>query len=117
MKFINLTPPDITVILPDTTTETNRVRTFHRDGTVARVSQNTSVAFTVDDINISTATFGPVVGLPERDASTLFIVSAMVKSASTGRTDLVSPGELVRVRHGQDRNDAGVVIGCKGFFC
>jgi hypothetical protein len=105
MKFINLTPHDITVIRAsgDSTT-------FAKSGTIARVSQETVVARTVDGINISTATFGPVVGLPEREDDTLYIVSAMVKSASTGRSDLVSPGELVR-------DIIGNVIGCKGFFC
>jgi hypothetical protein len=51
-----------------------------------------------------------VVGLPEPSPDTLLIVSGMVKSAATGRTDLVSPGDLVR-------DAAGVVLGCKGFFC
>ena len=113
MKFINLTPHDITVILPDTTTETNRVRTFHRDGTIARVTQNTTVVQCVDGINISTATFGPVVGLPDWTPDTFYIVSAIVKSASAIgriRSDLVFPGDLVR-------DAAGVVIGCRGFFC
>ena len=106
MKFINLTPHDITVFKdtwPDRTT-------FAKSGIIARVTQNTTVVQCVDGINISTATFGPVVGLPGWTAGTLFIVSAMVKSASTGRSDLVSPGELVR-------DDSGNVIGCKGFFC
>jgi hypothetical protein len=106
MKFINLTPHDITVIMGDNADRT----TFAKSGTVARVSQVTAVARTVDGINISTATFGPVVGLPERDDGTLYIVSGMVKSAATDRSDLVSPGELVR-------DDSGNVIGCKGFFC
>lgn len=106
MKFVNLTPHDITVIMPD---QPDR-KTFAKSGTIARVTQNTTVVRTVDGINISTATFGPVVGLPGWTAGTLFIVSGMVKSASTGRSDLVSPGDLVR-------DAAGVVIGCKGFFC
>jgi hypothetical protein len=110
MKFINLTPHDITVIL----NAEGGSKTFAKSGTVARVSQVTAVAFTVDGINISTATFGPVVGLPEREDDTLYIVSAMVKSAADlrfgDRSDLVSPGELVR-------DDSGNVIGCKGFFC
>lgn len=104
MKFINLTPHDITVFM------SGDYKTFARSGTIARVSQNTTVVQCVDGINISTATFGPVVGLPEREDGTMFIVSGMVKSASTGRRDLVSPGELVR---GAD----GEVIGCRGFFC
>ena len=105
MKFVNLTPHDITVVLGFLDH-----KTFFKSGTIARVSQVTAVARTVDGINISTATFGPVVGLPERDDGTLYIVSGMVKSAATDRSDLVSPGELVR-------DDSGNVIGCKGFFC
>jgi len=105
MKFINLTPHDITVISSWPTRTT-----FTKSGTIARVTQVTEVVQVVDGINISTATFGPVVGLPEREDDTLYIVSAMVKSASAGRSDLVSPGELVR-------NEFGNVIGCKGFFC
>ena len=104
MKFINLTPHDITVFM------SGDYKTFTKSGTIARVSQETTVVRTVDGINISTATFGPVVGLPEPSPDTLLIVSGMVKSASTGRSDLVSPGELVR---GAD----GEVIGCRGFFC
>jgi len=105
MKFVNLTPHDITVISdwPNRTT-------FTKSGTIARVTQNTTVVQVVDGINISTASFGPVVGLPGWIKDTLYIVSAMVKSASAGRSDLVSPGELVR-------DDSGNVIGCKGFFC
>ena len=106
MKFVNLTPHDITVIMGD---QADR-KTFAKSGTIARVSQNTTVVQCVDGIDISLAEFGPVVGLPGWTSDTLFIVSAMVKSASTGRSDLVSPGELVR-------DAAGVVIGCKGFFC
>jgi len=106
MKFINLTPHDITVIL----NADGGSKTLPKSGTIARVSQVTAVARTVDGINISTATFGSVVGLPERADDTLYIVSAMVKSAAGERRDLVSPGELVR-------DDSGNVIGCKGFFC
>lgn len=110
MKFINLTPHDVTVYLPDTATETNRRRTFHRDGTVARVSQIASTVKRIDGISIDTVKFGPVVGLPQPVDGTLFIVSAMVKTAAGDRTDLVSPGELVR-------DAAGNTIGCKSFYC
>lgn len=109
MKFINLTPHDVTVHLPDTATETNRRRTFHV-GTVARVSQITSTVTRHDGISIDTVKFGPVVGLPQPVNGTLFIVSAMVKTAALDRTDLVSPGELVR-------DAGGNVIGCKSFYC
>ena len=108
MKFVNLTPHDITVIK-----QTGDSMTFAKSGTIARVTQNTEVVQCVDGINISTATFGPVVGLPDWTPDTFYIVSAIVKSASAIgriRSDLVSPGDLVR-------DAAGVVIGCRGFFC
>jgi len=110
MKFINLTPHDITVILPDTDVETNCRRTFHRDGTVARVSQIAATVDKIDGIRIETVRFGPIVGLPQPVGDTLFIVSAMVKNAAGNRTDLVSPGDLVR-------DASGNVIGCKSFYC
>ena len=108
MKFVNLTPIDITVILGEEL-YANR-KTFFKSGTVARVSQESTVDFTVDGINISNVKFGPVVGLPQSVDGVIYIVSAMVKNAVTNRDDCVSPGELAR-------DNCGNVIGCKGFFC
>lgn len=47
-----------------------------------------------------------MVGLPEPEAGTVLIASAMVADA-VRRPDVMSPGELVR-------NEAGQPIGCKG---
>jgi hypothetical protein len=105
MKFINLTPHDVTVI------NNNNKRTFHRDGTIARVSQiSPTVVEVVDGVTISVVRFGDVVGLPQPVDGVKFIVSVLVKSACPNRTDLVSPGDQIR-----DEN--GNVIGCKQFFC
>jgi hypothetical protein len=109
MKFINLTPHDVTVVLADTDTETNRRRVYSKSGTIARVAQTISTVEIVDGIDISTVKFGQVTGLPDAVDNVRYIVSAIVKNASPNRIDLVSPGELVR-----DEN--GVIIGCKGFF-
>lgn len=49
-----------------------------------------------------------VTGLPDEQASTRFIVSAMVRVACPDRSDLVSPADLVR-------DEAGNVIGCRAF--
>lgn len=108
MKLINLTPHNITVCLTDTTPF--RYRNYERSGTVARVSQISTVVDTVDGVPISTVRFGAVVDLPDVVPGVIYIVSAMVKSAAANRIDLVSPGELVR-------DDSGNVIGCKGFYC
>ena len=101
--FINATPHDITIVLTDGST-----RIFPKSGNIARVAQTSAVIETVDGISISTVDFGAVTGLPDAASGVRIIVSALVKSAAL-RSDLVSPGELVR-----DGN--GVVIGAKGFY-
>jgi len=110
MKFINLTPHDITVVLVDSDTQSNRSRIFHKSDTIARVSQVSTMVEFIDEVAIRAVKFGPVTGLPQPTDGIKYIVSAMVKSASAGRTDLVSPGDLIR-------DASGNVIGCKGFFC
>lgn len=102
IKFVNLTPHEITVVNSTT-------RIFPKSDKIARVSQTVTVKEVIDDIEIGTVSFGQVVDLPEPVDGVFFIVSALVKSAVTNRTDLLSPGELVR-------NTDGIVIGCKRFF-
>ena len=63
----------------------------------------------VNGIALSRVTFGEVTGLPDPVEGTLYIVSALVRSALPARTDLASPGDLVR-------DAAGAVIGCKGLI-
>lgn len=101
--FINATPHDITIVLADGST-----RIFPKSGNIARVAQSVALMETVDGIGISTVVFGAVTGLPDAASGVRIIVSALVKSAAL-RSDLVSPGELVR-------DGAGVVIGAKGFY-
>jgi hypothetical protein len=107
-KFVNLTPHDISVVSP-----VQSVKTYVKSGTIARVSQESAVAFTVDDVEISDVVYGEVIGLPDQSDGVYLIVSGMIKDAvkksGSVRTDIVSPGDLVR-------NSDGVVIGCKGFF-
>ena len=102
--FINATPHDITIILADGST-----RVFPKSGNIARVAQTSAILETVDGVSISTVNFGAVTGLPDAAIGVRVIVSALVKSAAPNRSDLISPGELVR-----DGN--GVVIGAKGFY-
>lgn len=105
MKLINLTPHDITVVTHTATS------TIPKSGTVARVSQVSTIVDVINDIPISIVKFGDVVGLPDFDHDTRLIVSSMVKNAvGNTRYDLLSPGDLVR-------DDSGNVIGCKGLYC
>lgn len=75
---------------------------------VARVS-NTFTDFDAD--GVCQVVYGDVTGLPEPQDGVLYIVSAMVKSASN-RTDLVAPatGHPDCVR-----NDKGFIVSVPGF--
>lgn len=53
--------------------------------------------------------YGDVTGLPESRPDTLYIVSTLIQQACPERSDLVSPDGIIR-------DDAGRVIGCRGFY-
>lgn len=53
-------------------------------------------------------TFGPVTGLPEPKAGTVYIVSMLVAQQVSGRSDVVFPGDAIRDKYGN-------IIGCVGF--
>lgn len=75
---------------------------------VARVScEYMKVDKTVEGVNLYRTVFGEVTGLPEYSEGVYLLVSAMVREALPLRSDLVSPGQLLR-------NDKGEVIGCLG---
>ena len=97
-KFINLTPhalrlrvevadmvaesrPDDVVVEPDAR---GSARVSSTPG--ALLGELEGVAL------YGTTTFGEVTGLPEPEADTIFIVSALVGGQVAGRTDVVQPG-------------------------
>jgi hypothetical protein len=100
MKFINLTPHIINDVVSG--------RSFPPSGTIARVSSQSVLVKTIDDIPIYKTTFGGTTDLPHEDMNTFYIVSGMVLDANKHRMDLIAPGELVRDIEGNP-------IGCKGF--
>jgi hypothetical protein len=104
MKIINVTPHDIRLIGPD-----GAIKEVARTLAVARVTQTLEQVGSSDGIPIYRATYGPVEGLPDPEPDTLFIVSALVRAACPDRSDLASPGELVRGPDGQP-------IGCRGLI-
>ena len=101
MKVVNLTPHPI-VIKQDGGT-----RTILPSGTVARVGTKTVPAGEFDGIPLFKTEFGEVNNLPQQEAGTIYIVSALVKQRLPDRADVASPGDLIR-------DEAGAVIGCKG---
>jgi hypothetical protein len=111
MKYVNLTPHVVRL---------NSGLEIAPSGSVARcatsysadrwISDGPDGVVTLDDefydgaVPIYRASFGQVVGLPEPEAGTLYIVSGMVASATPDRQDVVAPAtghpEAVR-RDGQ----------------
>lgn len=105
-KVINLTPHDVVV-------ETGGKKiTFPASGEVARVSVESVPNGTINGIPKSTQTFGDVVGLPDTQADTVFIVSAIVLSAAKelGRTDVVAPDT-----NNANRDEQGRIVSVPGF--
>jgi hypothetical protein len=78
MNYVNLTPHPVRL---------NDGREIPPSGTVARV---TATYTPFDENGVCQAVFGPVQGLPEPQAGTIYIVSAMVAQAAR-RPDVVSP--------------------------
>ena len=102
MKFVNLTPHDISLVVNGKTT------VFPKTDTVARCEVIRHKCNVIDGIPIYATRLGNAINLPPMEEGKLFIVSALVKDREYTRHDLVSPGNLLR-------NEAGVVIGCEGF--
>jgi len=98
--FINLTPHAI--VLNDGTI-------FEPSGTIARVSSSLT---SVSD-GMFKQVFGQIIDLPKPKAKTMFIVSAIVFSA-TDREDIIAPAtshpDVVR-------NDKGHIVSVPGFIC
>lgn len=100
MPILNLTPHNINIL-----NNSGAAQTIASTG-VARVSGVTTEVGTHEGIRLVRTSYGPVTGLPEQKDGVILIVSAMVRNASPGRSDLTSPADLVR-------DAAGNIIGCK----
>ena len=103
MNFINLTPHSINVL----DLNGDLVITLEPSGVVARCAATTTAVDTVNGVVLNRTTFGVVTGLPDQQDGVLLVVSMLVRAACPNRSDLSSPGELVRDQVGQP-------IGCKG---
>ena len=101
-RVINLTPHTINVILP-----TGLTVSYPSEGS-ARVSVTSTNFGSHEGTPLSRQVYGAVEGLPEAQEGVLFVVSSLVRAAFPHRTDVASPGELVR-------NEAGQPICCRGF--
>lgn len=103
MKVVNMTPHVFTKL-----SESGEVEWLLEglpEDQCPRVSMGEELSADLGFIVVKTPTFGEVTNLPEEEAGTLIIVSAMVKEACPNRHDLVSPGGVVR--------EAGVIKGAR----
>jgi len=103
-KFVNLTPHAISVRGSDGAATGI---TIAPSGEVARVSVNTQKTGNVEGLPAMIQSTGAVEGLPLMVSGAVFIVSAMVRIAMPDRTDVCSPGVLIR-------DDSGQPVGCIG---
>lgn len=96
-RFVNLTPHAVVVVGGPT---------LPPSGSVARCASASVPAGEHGGVALSRVTFGAVEGLPDPEAGVVFVVSALVRAAVPGRSDVASPGDLVR-------DAAGAVVGCR----
>lgn len=101
MNLINLTPHAINIV---------NGPTLAPSGHVARVSNVKREAGAVNGVTLFTLSKGEVTGLPESAEDTMFVVSAQVREAVPHRTDVASPGDLVRGPDGQPVGCQGLVV-------
>ena len=91
--FVNLTPHEINIILPD-----GENISIPPSGNVARCSVNREVVEHIQDIPVNKTVFGEIVNLPEQQEGYLYIVSSLVAQACKGRIDVLIPDDTVRDR-------------------
>ena len=84
MKFINLTPHDVTIVDGETK------HTFPKQG-LARVQTIPLNPTMLGGIPFFTTTYGGTEGLPEPQEGIIFIVSMVVAQANPERRDIVFP--------------------------
>ncbi len=101
-KFVNFTPHAVTETL------SGKVFPSHGVARISSVSTELTHPVTGAPTGLFVTSFGEAIGLPKPSKDVVVIVSAMVRQALPDRTDLVSPGELVR-------DDEGRPVGCRGF--
>ena len=105
MEIINLTPHSINIVLADST-----IVTIPSSGVIARCVQQTETIgelhYSDSIIPLTATSYGDIIDLPNPKPETYYIVSRLVMSAASGRTDLLCPNGLVR-------DDNGNIIGCE----
>ena len=94
MELLNLTQHPITI------RHGKLERVIPPSGTVARISTSVTAADPIDGIPVQISMPGTVEGLPGSRPGVYLIVSLPVRQALPGRSDLLSPGGLLRGDNG-----------------
>lgn len=101
VKFANLTPHDVNLILPDET-----IFTIPASGIIARVGCHSEQVGMLGCIPVTKTVFDTVVtDLPEPQEGVIYLTSTLVAQAVPDRTDVLAPADLLR-------DEAGRIIGC-----
>ena len=100
-KFINLTNHPINIITP------NGLKVIEPSGQITRVQYDIEAIDEVEGIPIVEIIYNKIVGLPEPEPNTYYIVSSTVKNATLNRKDVIT---LYSVK----RKD-GKPYACQGF--
>jgi len=117
MKFVNCTPHDIVIFDAEGTKEIARFPA--EKGREARVDEQDVNHGTLNGIEVKQRSYDKIIGLPEPDEDTYYIVSMIVLLANEileppyWRNDLISPD----TGNGAVRNEKGMIVGTKNFVC
>lgn len=115
--FINYTPHDIVLFDEEGKIEIDTFKAVK--GREARVSEIDTPLAPINGIGIKQRIYNHILGLPEPQDNTYYIVSIIVLLANrtindkSRRTDLIAPD----TGSGVVRNEKGVIIGTKNFVC
>jgi hypothetical protein len=105
MKFVNLTPHDLTV---------EGMGVIPASGSVARVSVNSTDVGSVGGVRLRAQLKGQTTGIPAPVDGVVFIVSGMVLDALGG----VRRGDVVAPDTGADAiRENGQIVAVRGFVC
>lgn len=107
MKFVNLTLHNLTLIF-----DNGDEMVLPASGEVARVTFSTQQVDKLDGIPVYATIYNPeVVGLPEPEDDTIYVVSSLAAQTAK-RPDVLAPTKLIR-------NDEGQVVAAEGLatFC
>ena len=105
MRLVNLTPHEI--VIHGSTRGGETRASISPEPISARVESALVPAGTVIGLALVRQVYGETVGIPAPVEGVMLVVSAVVRAANPARTDLASPGELIR-------NSAGQPVGCRG---